>query len=178
MSLELCTKQAILELIDNGEMAFEPCEAVELAFLDDIRLGLRLGGTLAEVRGPVDLSGQNPTPYHMENSDGAAILPGKRYVCASREKLRIPKNLICTIHTRSRYAQQGLELVHSSNIVLPGFGSDKPHSLLFEITSPLELRNLNTACRYGYLLLYRLPFGVCAGGHPQTPGCPRSWFEE
>jgi len=61
------------------------------------------------------------------------------YVGITRERFSIPLNVIGLIHTDSRIARCGLDVLKSSWYVAPGFGLDKPLPLVLEIDARVNL---------------------------------------
>jgi hypothetical protein len=50
----------------------------------------------------------------------------------------------------------GLELLGSSNVVVPGFGSVMPTSIVLELRSALPLSGLCSSECYGFMLIYEI----------------------
>jgi|ERR1041384_217989 deoxycytidine triphosphate deaminase len=154
--MKLLTKSRAIELIRHNQLGLANVENYERAFLDDVRIGLRLGEEIIEVSGPVDLGPSANVKIGRQETATVSLLPGHFYLGISREELFLPKNVMGLINTRSKYARLGFELAKSSVYVAPGFGASTPTSLIFEITVPIEIRGLSPEIAYGFLLLFEL----------------------
>lgn len=124
--------------------------------LDDIRIGLSLDDSLITDIGDIDPTRLVPARFHRFRFEKTIIEPGRFYLGASRERIRIPPNVMGQMFTRSKYARVGLEFALSSSFVFPGYGWDDPKPFVFEISAraaPIELRAGNV---YAFLTLFIL----------------------
>jgi deoxycytidine triphosphate deaminase len=152
--MHLCDRSDVLKLIHSGQMTVDN-QLNDVKFLDEHRLALHLT-RLYEVQGSVDLSAADP-PYgrHME-VETAELVPGGFYLGITRERLSFGQDIAASLHTRSRYARLGLEVLCSSNFVVPGFGATGPAPLVFEITVRRRTFGLNSDASYCFALIYQI----------------------
>jgi hypothetical protein len=144
-----------MDLIASNELALETPGA-PARFLDEHRLALHLDH-LYHVEGEVDLSTDDPPAGRWIPLADAELVPGEFYLGVTSERIALGSGVAASLHTRSRYARLGLEVLCSSNFVVPGFGSARPAPLVFEITVRRCTTGLSSATPYCFALIYRIP---------------------
>jgi deoxycytidine triphosphate deaminase len=153
--MRLCKKNKLIDLIEEGKLKIEGVDVSDV-FLDDLRVALRLRPQILEARGIIDLVHPDDSNWNSYNLSEVALMPNRFYLASSVEMLSLPNNMMGLICTRSKYARLGLELAQSSVFVIPGFGSNSPAPLVFEIYPRVELRGLKSNFPYGFLLFFEL----------------------
>lgn len=154
--MHLCHRSDVAALIQQGTVQVETDDGAGVRFLDEHRLALRLG-TLYRLEGAMDLSAVDPPPFvQLPVEDSTVLLPGVHYLGLSRERLRLGPGVAATLHTRSTYARMGLEMLSSSNFVVPGFGESGLAPIVFEISVRLPTTGVGMDDVYSFALLYKL----------------------
>lgn len=153
--MRLCDRVEIARLVESGEIAIAADDGEGPTFLDEHRLGLHLDG-LFRLDGEVDLAQSQSASVVPLQVDNAHLEPGSFYLGVSRERFRLGRGFAASLHTRSRYARLGLEVLGSSNFVVPGFGTTGPAPLVFEISVRRLTKGLDAMTAYCFLLLYHL----------------------
>ena len=153
--MRLCHRDELLWLLSEGKLDIEVDDGSEPVFLDEHRLGLRIG-TIYRLSGEVNLQSSHRTDVELVDFAHEPLLPGTRYLGLSRERIGLGGGYVSTIHTRSRYARLGLEMLGSSNFVVPGFGTTKSTPIVFEISTALATRGFSFEDCYAFLLVYEV----------------------
>lgn len=154
--MRLLTKTRVNQLMKEGKLGLINPDNHETIFLDEVRIGVKLGQEITEVLGPVCLNDSHTFSTRKQKTVSASLVPSHLYLCPSSERLFLPNNVMGLINTRSKYARLGFELAKSSVYIAPGFGSSEPTPLVFEITVPIEISGISTDICYGFLLLFEL----------------------
>jgi len=154
--MKLLTRSHISQLVKDNKLVLISTDNQGITFLDEVRIGLRLGEEITEVLAPVCLNDTATPRTQKQKTTSALLIPGHLYLCPSSERFSLPNNVMGVISTRSKYARLGFELAKSSVYVAPGFGSKEPTPLVFEITVPLEVSGISTNICYGFLLLIEI----------------------
>jgi deoxycytidine triphosphate deaminase len=152
--MRLCDRAEVSRMIDSGHLVIDSTSAA-VAFLDEHRIALHIA-QLYEVDGDVDLSAQDPPPGRWLGIESAKLTPGGFYLGITRERLALGPGTAASLHTRSRYARLGLEMLGSSNFVVPGFGTAGPAPLVFEVSVQRPTYGLSPDAAYCFALIYEV----------------------
>jgi len=152
--VRLCNRHEIQMLISTEKLVAQS-PADDLVFLDEHRIGLHIA-RLHQVSGKVDLDRPDTADIRDVSMGDEELAPNKHYLGVTREKFFLDGELAATLHTRSTYARLGLELLGSSNVVVPGFGSTTPAPLIFEISVKQPTAGFRADKAYCFMLVYQL----------------------
>ncbi|MEV4703933.1 dCTP deaminase domain-containing protein [Actinoplanes sp. NPDC049316] len=153
--MRMCSRDEILTLISTGKLVAQAPENDELVFLDEHRIGLHMD-RLYEVSGTVHLDRPDSADLREVSMETEELTPQVLYLGVTRESFLLHGDLAATLHTRSTYARLGLELLGSSNVVVPGFGSTRAAPLIFEISVKQPTSGFRPDKAYCFMLLYQL----------------------
>jgi hypothetical protein len=153
--MRLCHRDELLWLMSEGKLDIGLDDGAEPVFLDEHRLGLRIG-RVYRLSGEVDLQSRRRPCAELVDLGYEPLLPGTHYLGVSRERISLGGGYVSTIHTRSRYARLGLELLGSSNFIVPGFGTTRSTPIVFEISAALTTRGFSRDDCYAFLLVYKV----------------------
>ncbi len=106
-------------------------------FLDDYRIGLSLQDRYSTVQGTV-LLGETP-PIETRSLYELPLEKDSWGLGYSEQAVSTPLNVFGLMHTRSKFARVGLDMMSSSSYVAPGFGSEEPAHIVFEITARTKI---------------------------------------
>lgn len=139
--------------------------------LDDIRVGLTLDGTVVTGIHDVDSRTLRPARFDRVEFADTVISPGEFYLGVSRERIRIPPNVIGQMFTRSKFARLGIEFALSSSFIFPGYGWDNPTPFIFEISARAAPVQVSAGEVYAFLVLFTLdePIVPKPGGNNEFP---------
>jgi hypothetical protein len=151
--MSLCDRSALLELEKQGVLAVEGRRINEL-LLDDFRIALTLAGLLVAT-GPIDLQRADEAPWTAVDPAGRTFNPHDFVLGITEEKITLGHGLFGTLHTRSKYARLGLEMLGSSNYVAPGSGIPVPIPLVLEIRFGVPVEGLELGMAYCFMLVHR-----------------------
>ncbi|NBE79610.1 dCTP deaminase domain-containing protein [Micromonospora rubida] len=153
--MHLCSRDDIGRLRKSGDLEVSTPGGTEPVFLDEHRLGMHIA-ELHRVEDDIDLTAPDAVRSRRLDPAGLRLEPDAFYLGVTRERFRLGGGLAASLHTRSRYARLGLELLGSSNFVVPGFGSTGAAPLVFEISVKKATQGFSSSTPYCFLLLYRL----------------------
>jgi hypothetical protein len=153
--MRLCRRDELRWLLAQGKLGMELENGSEPVFLDEHRLGLRIG-TVYRLSGEVNLQSRSRPRVELVDLTHDPLTPGTRYLGLSRERISLGDGYVSTIHTRSRYARLGLELLGSSNFIVPGFGTTGSSPIVFEMSVALTTHGFSVEDCYAFLLVYEV----------------------
>lgn len=153
--MHLCHRDEVMSLAMTGGLKIEVTDRAEPIFLDEHRLGLRVA-ELRKLCGEIDLTSDAIPHTRVVDLTHEVLLPGRRYLGITRERIALGEGYVATIHTRSRYARIGLELLGSSNFIVPGFGTTQDTPIVLEVSVALPTSGVNSEECYGFLLIFRV----------------------
>ncbi|MEU7846946.1 hypothetical protein AB0B74_21920 [Micromonospora parva] len=154
--MHLCSRDDVARLRQSGELSLSMPDGAEPVFLDEHRLALHIAEIHRLTGEAVDLGDTDAASSDPLDPTDLRLDPGSFYLGITRERLTLGGGLAASLHTRSRYARLGLELLGSSNFVVPGFGSTGAAPLVFEISVKKVTQGFSPTTPYCFLLLYRL----------------------
>jgi hypothetical protein len=152
--VQLCDRADVLKLIASSELTLDGIGS-EVRFLDEHRIGLHIDH-LFQVEGEVDLSTTAPPDGRWIPLESTELTPDGFYLGVTKERVGLGRSVVGSLHTRSRYARLGFEVLCSSNFIVPGFGMTGPAPLVFEITVRRRTVGLNSDTAYCFALIYRI----------------------
>jgi deoxycytidine triphosphate deaminase len=153
--VRLCSRDEIRTLISTGRLVVRTPGNDDLVFLDEHRVGLHID-RMYEVSGKVDLRHPEDAELREVPMGAEDLAPNTLYLGVTRESFLLQGELVATLHTRSTYARLGLELLGSSNVVVPGFGSTTAAPLIFEISVKQPTTGFRAEQAYCFMLIYEL----------------------
>jgi deoxycytidine triphosphate deaminase len=157
--MKLLYGKALRDAIGRNEVIAN-CEDIDHACLDSVRVGLSLKDALITDMRDIDMQNLCPHQFRTAKVSEITIEPGRFYIGTSRERIRIPSNMLGQMFTRSKYARVGLEFALSSSFVFPGYGLKEPMPFVFEISTRTSPMKLTSGVTYAFLVLYELAEGI------------------
>lgn len=128
---------------------------IEELLLDDFRIALSIGQIL-ELSEPVDLRSKDPPMSTVLDPKGRTFAAGDFVLGLTAEKIYLGPELYGTLHTRSKYARLGLEMLCSSNYVAPGSGVPVPIPFVLEVRFSKKTVGFAVGETYCFLLVHRV----------------------
>lgn len=150
------------ELCNAGEISHLDCQ-----FIDGIKIGLRVNGSLLKLPETVDATGLEFPSLDKLDLHSTQLIKGNFYLATTIEKISVSDRIFGMLHTRSYWARLGLDCVGSSTYLSPGFGSGSPTPLVLELRPMVSISNIKSSSFLAGLMLFELEVAVRtgAGGH-------------
>ena len=131
--------------LGNGDLLIEPLRegSIQPASID-LHLAPEVKWHWAnydiDVKKPLDPTFWLDVKYLGEPEEvGLLVMPGKFYLAATVEKVRIPANMVARVEGKSSLARLGIIVHHTAGWVDPGFHSDITLEITNHLGSPVRL---------------------------------------
>jgi deoxycytidine triphosphate deaminase len=166
--MDIIDQSAFQSLCQTGEILHDQCY-----FLDGIKIGLRVWPDVVQMSDYIDLSVAASNRPVRVNIGRQPLVKGKLYLARTVERICLPSSVIGVVHTRSRWANLGLDCVGSSNMIGGGFGGGTPIPLVLQLKPAVTLSGIDLRDALAALVLFRLIQPVAAGPGEEEVGIGR-----
>jgi deoxycytidine triphosphate deaminase len=153
--MKLLYGKALRDALARQEIIAD-CDDIDRACLDSVRIGLSLHNVVLTDIQNIDMKSVVPRQFTRTEFSELTLEPGHLYIGTSRERIRIPSNMLGQMFTRSKYARVGIEFALSSSFVFPGYGLDEPKPFVFEISTRVPSVTVTSGVTYAFLVLFQL----------------------
>lgn len=116
-------------------------EATNVKFVDSFKMLLHIDKEVfaapKQLEFGSDFDYSNWEKLCLENT---ILTPDKFYLAKTIQTLKLPKNVMGTIHTRSAASKCGIDVIQSSHYVSPSFGRDGALPLTLELSVKVKVK--------------------------------------
>ena len=129
----------------------------QFKFVDEYKIALHLEPVVLQMPDQYDIvHGLKRGDLPQVDVRTAPLRRSTAYLGFSVERICIPNNVIGSLHTRSALSRLGLDFFGSSTYVSPGFGSEQPTQIVFEIAARIDISHLPLEEHVAGLVLYQI----------------------
>jgi deoxycytidine triphosphate deaminase len=163
--MDIIDQSVFQSLCQAGEIQQDQCY-----FLDGIKIGLRIWPDVVQMSDYIDLTVDGSNRPVRVNLARQPLVKGKLYLARTVERICLPPSVIGFIHTRSHWANLGLDCVGSSNMMGASFGGGTPIPLVLQLKPAVTLSGIDLRDALAALALFRLSQPVEAGHYDEDIG--------